>query len=594
MLYWNVPPDELCCTGISFLTDYVVLEYQVFCKSAVDGSDKDELLLHDGTFLPDIQPDIPGVTFGAGIPNFASFTFGGEQRECLTNFPGLTDMWWDVHGVSYPSKADGTPFAEEGEAESAAGGTMAFSGGMVWFTPPPKAPPLVPEVQLVDLDYAHARLLFASTQSEGGDAIIAYVVQADTDQDFGHAIALGVEGATISDCGYINDAAMCHAFTVGAAAVVTSHAGVDSVPDRLSMSEDCGALGAFEDCASLSYPTLPMEPGNLYYLRVVAFDGTSFSEWSSIKTVLTQSSPAKSAVRVVKVVQDAGGVRQQGFFEDRVELEAQGEDSPNGEAVLGIEVQVNVKKDFSSDMGSSFILDVSGQMGDGTGWCDTLTREGDIADAESCAAMLPFIVDNATATLQKCSIIESLSGCWILDWTVDANLKGRELYVRARSHDSKYYGSWSDVDGPFYFRVLDEVDGTMVKLAHVFAAVGMAFSAIVSVCIYIFRNHRVIKRASPAFCVLVCVGAICALLSVFFGNEAPTPRSCKTHYSLLFIGFSLVIGPQFSKTWRIMKILTGLKNFRRHVITDYQVAAFNILYCNLPAVFTLFVRQHSY
>jgi basic membrane protein A len=298
-------------------------EWQIFCKEPVDNpattqksfsgatTGPEEILLHDGSFLD-------AVTFGSGIPNFAEYTFGGRQRTCLSNFPGILDMWWDVQGVSYPTKSNGKPFEPNDVPEQLPGGTLALKGGIVWYTPPPKDPPNPPDVRLGSLDYHQIELEFASETSEDGDEIVAYMIQADVDPEFSHAKDIAVTnanaegdtaGKVLSRCGYATDTAMCHVFSimpdVGLFVSNGDNGRTDrSVPAFTPLQASTDRFPRFLSSVQLQYATLPDDAGkiDLYFLRVAAFDGTSFSEWSQIKTVVKQAIPPLPAVIILYVL----------------------------------------------------------------------------------------------------------------------------------------------------------------------------------------------------------------------------------------------------------------------------------------------------
>ncbi len=573
-------------------------EWQVFCKEPVNNpattqksfsgatAGSEEMWLHDGSFLDAVQPNIPGVTFGSGIPNFAEYTFGGRQRTCLSNFPGILDMWWDVQGVSYPTKSNGKPFAPNDAPEQLPGGTLAFKGGMVWYTPPPKDPPNPPDVRMGSLDYHQIELEFASEASEDGDEIVAYMIQADVDQEFSHvkdvavanAVAEGeaAAGKVLLKCGYATDTAMCHIFSImpdGGLFVSNGDGGNETdrfAPAFTPLQASTDQFPRFLSSVQLQYATLPNDADkiDLYYLRVAAFDGTSFSKWSQIKTVVTQTIPSQPAVKIIEVLQGSDAA-QDGFF-----VEVQGMASPNGEGVLGLEVQINTQPNFKGD-GIRMIVDTSGHFQstyhaeeDTTMWCNTLAISNPNDASAGCDTnkQPALFFPSTSLAIEKCVLVESLNGCYnfVLRNGIGRNVKGVNLYARARSLDTQYHSEWSAVDGAHYIRVLDPILGAAEDAVYAFAAITIIVAVVFCGGILAHKSHRVIKRASPTFCVMMCVGVVVVAASCFVGDPDPSTANCQTHFTLLLVGYSLVIGPQFAKTWRIMKIMTD-KSFRKQV-----------------------------
>ncbi|CEP02528.1 G-protein coupled receptors family 3 profile domain-containing protein [Plasmodiophora brassicae] len=88
---------------------------------------------------------------------------------------------------------------------------------------------------------------------------------------------------------------------------------------------------------------------------------------------------------------------------------------------------------------------------------------------------------------------------------------------------------------------------TVVALCIVVVAAGF---------ISAFRNHAVMKAASPIFCLNICVGGMILLISNITAGLHPAtyPGSCWATVWLTCIGFMVMMGALFVKHWRVAQI----------------------------------------
>ncbi|XP_067042004.1 gamma-aminobutyric acid type B receptor subunit 2-like isoform X2 [Acropora muricata] len=93
---------------------------------------------------------------------------------------------------------------------------------------------------------------------------------------------------------------------------------------------------------------------------------------------------------------------------------------------------------------------------------------------------------------------------------------------------------------------------------------GIVFSFLCLAVNIAFRKHRVIKMSSPHFNNITAVGGFICYLYVILGtvNHSRTyfgesHNVCTIRAYLIVIGFTLVFGGMFAKTWRVYKIFTN-------------------------------------
>jgi hypothetical protein len=70
----------------------------------------------------------------------------------------------------------------------------------------------------------------------------------------------------------------------------------------------------------------------------------------------------------------------------------------------------------------------------------------------------------------------------------------------------------------------------------------------------IYRNTQIVRAASPLFCVLMGVGFIAGLTSVYMWLDVPSPAICHLRIWLGGLGFATVFGAYLIKNWRIRQL----------------------------------------
>ncbi|KAI9098189.1 7 transmembrane sweet-taste receptor of 3 GCPR-domain-containing protein [Phlyctochytrium arcticum] len=84
-----------------------------------------------------------------------------------------------------------------------------------------------------------------------------------------------------------------------------------------------------------------------------------------------------------------------------------------------------------------------------------------------------------------------------------------------------------------------------------FTSAGLAAGAGMAVFVLVYRKSKVVRAASPVFCLMIIAGAILALIAVFFYLDIPTPAACVLQPLLVSVAFTLSIGNLVIKTMRV-------------------------------------------
>ena len=113
--------------------------------------------------------------------------------------------------------------------------------------------------------------------------------------------------------------------------------------------------------------------------------------------------------------------------------------------------------------------------------------------------------------------------------------------------------------------------------AVIIAIVVMALMVVCLVLIgmiWYFKEKPPIKKSSPLFCTLILSGVILSLGSTISRTLYPTRFTCVLTYWLFFIGFSLILGSIFAKTYRIFRIFSNAR-LSTSVIQDKDLLLFS-------------------
>ncbi|XP_041356523.1 gamma-aminobutyric acid type B receptor subunit 2-like [Gigantopelta aegis] len=104
----------------------------------------------------------------------------------------------------------------------------------------------------------------------------------------------------------------------------------------------------------------------------------------------------------------------------------------------------------------------------------------------------------------------------------------------------------------------------------VFATLGILLAIGLLVLNLKFKHLKVIKRSSPNINNIILVGCIVAYSFVFVHGitNRESVVICQLKSYLLVIGFSLVFGALFAKTWRVYAIFLASRKLRKRVLKD--------------------------
>jgi hypothetical protein len=93
--------------------------------------------------------------------------------------------------------------------------------------------------------------------------------------------------------------------------------------------------------------------------------------------------------------------------------------------------------------------------------------------------------------------------------------------------------------------------GSAITTLNTFCA---AVTIVYMILFAIYRETRIIRRASFMFCELALFGSLAIYCTIYLLMGAPTRVRCTTTVWTLILGFSLLFGTFFVMTWRIRKI----------------------------------------
>ncbi|KAJ3277891.1 Transcription factor unc-86 [Borealophlyctis nickersoniae] len=102
------------------------------------------------------------------------------------------------------------------------------------------------------------------------------------------------------------------------------------------------------------------------------------------------------------------------------------------------------------------------------------------------------------------------------------------------------------------------------------SAIGMAVDVFLAVYFYRNREHAVIKRASPTFCIMMLFGMLLIFADLFLWDGPQTDALCLAKVWVPLVGFGCVMGPMLVKTFRIYKIFDS-NRLRAHKLQDSQL-----------------------
>jgi ABC-type branched-subunit amino acid transport system substrate-binding protein len=130
---------------------------------------------------------------------------------------------------------------------------------------------------------------------------------------------------------------------------------------------------------------------------------------------------------------------------------------------------------------------------------------------------------------------------------------------------------------------IPKFDDRVFKSNYLGKTIELVLAGIIGFCIIVsivlgalvihFRAHRIVIAASPLFLLAILVGSILIYSTYFAWLLQAATAACYIRYWLLGLGFVMMFGSLFAKTWRVMRIFLQ-SNIRIFKITNTQLMLF--------------------
>ncbi|EGC35128.1 hypothetical protein DICPUDRAFT_152547 [Dictyostelium purpureum] len=90
------------------------------------------------------------------------------------------------------------------------------------------------------------------------------------------------------------------------------------------------------------------------------------------------------------------------------------------------------------------------------------------------------------------------------------------------------------------------------------------------ILVIIFRHAKIIRSASPIFCILILLGCVVIFCACIIFSQTPTKETCRTRIWLLSVGFTIFLGNLLVKNWRIWLLFDNPK-LKKRTITNWKL-----------------------
>ncbi|KAJ3119463.1 hypothetical protein HK098_005491 [Nowakowskiella sp. JEL0407] len=111
-----------------------------------------------------------------------------------------------------------------------------------------------------------------------------------------------------------------------------------------------------------------------------------------------------------------------------------------------------------------------------------------------------------------------------------------------------------------------------VKIAFfVIAAVSMVYSILLLAGLIYKKSSKVVRRSSPIFLYLMCVGSMVRYAAIFADGADPSVGSCVAYLWMKYIGFCLIFGSILTKTHRINAIFRSTRRIQLRDIDLFKI-----------------------
>ncbi|KAN0026683.1 hypothetical protein ACTFIV_007673 [Dictyostelium citrinum] len=99
------------------------------------------------------------------------------------------------------------------------------------------------------------------------------------------------------------------------------------------------------------------------------------------------------------------------------------------------------------------------------------------------------------------------------------------------------------------------------------------FCIVSMILVIMFRHAKMIKSASPAFCLLILFGCIIIFTGCIIFSLSPTDDLCRARVWLLSVGYTIFLGSLLVKNWRIWLLFDNPK-LKKRSITNWKLYPF--------------------
>ena len=188
---------------------------------------------------------------------------------------------------------------------------------------------------------------------------------------------------------------------------------------------------------------------------------------------------------------------------------------------------------------------------------------------------VPVSVCSIPCPVRSYYIPKELSCCWKCSPCHD-----NEIVVNKTSCEQCPLNTWPDEEEalvceripPTYLLWDNPISITLVTLT----CVSLTLTIAVSVSLIHARNKKLVKASSRELMVIILVGVLLELLTVFPVLARPTPWSCVMVQSGFFISVSLVYAPLLMKTQRVYRIFkAGLQGQKARFVSTRLMYAYS-------------------
>ncbi|KAF2072194.1 hypothetical protein CYY_006491 [Polysphondylium violaceum] len=85
-----------------------------------------------------------------------------------------------------------------------------------------------------------------------------------------------------------------------------------------------------------------------------------------------------------------------------------------------------------------------------------------------------------------------------------------------------------------------------------------------------YNNAKVIRSASPTFCIAILIGCLFVFIGVILWAQNPTDNLCRSKIWMISLGYTIMLGNLLVKNWRIWLLFDNPK-LKRRVLTNFKL-----------------------